>query len=98
MQHTLSHDEWLTRYTRLRTIAERVQRMRNDRARQACRDAGLDPNLLGIHPHNAMCAYNAGKPWRDVNYSKVRLCLRLLRTEFEASEIVSRWDRRVRGY
>ncbi len=92
----MSHAEWCAKYSRMRDIAERIDQMRRDRARQACADAGLDPGLLGIHPHNAMCAFNAGKPWTGVNYSKVRLCLRILNSQFDAFRIVDRWDRRVR--
>ena len=91
-------EAWRAKYTRYQGIADRVAKMRNDRARAACRAAGLDPSLLGIHPHNAMCGYRSGKPWPGVNYSLVRRCLWLLSREFEGSEIVRGWDRRVRGY
>ena len=94
---TISQAEWQEKYSRMRAIAERIRDYRNGRARQACRDAGRAPNLLGIHPHNAMCAFECGKPWRGINYSKVRLCLRLLDLQFEGSRIVTRWNRRVRG-
>jgi hypothetical protein len=82
-------------YRRMRDAADRVSRMIHDRAREACREAGLDPNLLGIHPHNAMCAYHAGKPWPEVNYSKVRLTQRLERLAWEPSRIVDQWYRRI---
>lgn len=71
--------------------ASRISRMVNDRARKECAAAGLDPNLLGCHPHNAMCAYRDGKPWPGVDYSKVRKCLWLLNREFDARRIVDRW-------
>jgi len=78
-------------YRMMKERADRIGRMVNDRARQVASEAGLDPNLLGIHPHNAMCAFNAGRPWKGVNYSKVRLCMRLLRMEFNAHRIVDAW-------
>ena len=93
----MTHEQWSLTYRKYQNIADRVARMRNDRARQACKDAGLDPSLLGIHPHNAMCSFQAGHPWPEVDYSKVRLCLRILASEFDADRIVERWDRRVRG-
>lgn len=92
----MTHSDWKTRYTKYREIAERICRMRTARARTACREAGLDPTLLGIHPHNAMIDFRAGKPWPGVDYSKVRLCLRLLDRLDEGARIVDRWDDRVR--
>lgn len=91
----MTHEQWKARYTKLREIAEHITAMRLARARKACQQAGLDPSLLGIHPHNAMLSFKAGKPWPEVNYSKARLCLRILGQE-SASTIVSRWDRKVR--
>ena len=93
----MTFEEWRTKYNRLRCIADRVSAMRNDRARAACAAAGLDPCLLGIHPHNAMCGLANGRPWPDVDYSKVRLCVRLLSFQFAPYRIVDAWDKRVRG-
>lgn len=90
-------EEWRRRYRKLQDIADRVAAYRTKRARKACADAGLDPNLLGIHPHNAMVSLEYGKPWPGIDYSKVRLCLRIQRQTFEGSRIVERWDKRVRG-
>jgi len=78
-------------YSRMRETADRVSKLRFDRARQACKDAGLDPGLLGIHPHNAMCAYESGQPWKGVDYSKVRLSLRLQTLAFEPMRVLERW-------
>ena len=94
---SMDHQEWTARFRKMSAIANRVSAARGRRARKACAEAGLDPNLLGIHPNNAMVSYHAGNPWRDIDYSKVRLCLRILRTQYEAARIVTRWDRRVRA-
>ena len=79
-----------------RDLADKISAMRANRARKACIDAGLDGNLLGIHPHNAMVSRHHGKPWPNVDYSKVRLCLRIMRDLPNPHDIVSAWDRRVR--
>ena len=85
----------MTKYQIARERADRISNAVNSRARKACQDAGLDPNLLGIHPHNAMVSYNAGKPWPEVDYSKVRLCLRLLDKQFDAGRILDRWTSKM---
>lgn len=82
-------------YNELRNRCAIIAKMRNDHARQLCKDAGLDPQLLGIHPHNAMCSFHDGKPWPNVNYSKVRACIRELNREFEASAILDRLYKRL---
>jgi hypothetical protein len=64
-----------TRYGILRDRAERYSKLVNDRARKCCKEAGLDPSLLGIHPHNAMCGLHDGRPWKGVDYSLVRKTL-----------------------
>src|SRR5678815_3123814 len=91
-----THAEWCKRYGRMRDIAQRICDMRNERARELCREAGLDAGLLGIHPHNAMVSFNAGKPWREVNYSKCRACIRMMDRQYEGFRILERWDKRVR--
>ncbi len=93
----LSLSDWKARYDRIAGIAQRVSDMRRDRARAACLAAGLDPELLGIHPHNAMVSLNAGKPWRNVDYSLVRKTLWLIEQSYLPSRLVTAWDRRVRG-
>jgi len=95
---TLSHSEWVQRYSKLKGIADRVHAMIRDRAVKACKQAGLCPDLLGIHPHNAMVSYESGKPWAEVDYQYCRLTLHLLDKQFEPYHIVSKWDKRVRGY
>jgi len=90
------YEEWREKYSKMRDMAERILTMRIERARRVCRDAGLDPGLLGIHPHNAMMSFKSGHPWPEANYSKVRLCLRILNME-SPHEIIHRWDKRIRG-
>jgi hypothetical protein len=92
----LTLEEWQRKHRRYAAIASRVAQSRNDRARRLCREAGLSGELLGIHPHNAMVSYRDGKPWEGVDYAKVRRCLFELRREFEAHDVVRRWDQRVR--
>lgn len=78
-------------YLDAKARTDRVSKMINDRARATCKAAGLDPTLLGIHPHNAMVDYKYGHPWRNVDYSLVRKTLWLLGKQFEPSRIVERW-------
>ena len=76
-----------------RNLHERAERLKNmilADARRTCKQAGLDPSLLGIHPHNAMVDYRAGRPWRKVNYSLVRRTLWLCERSFEPGRIVSK--------
>ena len=89
---------WKEKYLYMHAIAERIDKMRTERARRLCLEAGLDPGALGVHPHNAMAAFSSGHPWPGVNYSKVRACLRMLKLCFEGYDIVRRWDARVRNY
>lgn len=90
------HAAWQRQYSKLRAIADRIADMRRDRARQLCREAGLDPMLLGIHPHNAMVSLHAGAPWPGVDYAKVRKVIWLLNRQFDGSRLVDAWDQRVR--
>jgi hypothetical protein len=87
--------EWRTQYSAMKQRADRVSSMINDRARKACADAGLDPELLGIHPHNAMVSYEYGNPWLGVDYHFVRLSLHLQKKQFEPYRLVEQWNNRV---
>lgn len=62
-------------YSNLRTRCDAYAKSVNNRARKLCGEAGLSPDLLGVHPHNAMVSYKSGKPWRGVDYAKVRKVL-----------------------
>ena len=66
------------------------------RMRTLSSEAGLEPKLLGIHPHNAMVSATHGKPWADVNYSKVRKILWLERNRlWEAHRIIDKLYKRI---
>lgn len=83
------------RYAELCARAERTAQMIIKRAREVSKEAGLDPSLLGIHPHNAMCSLHYGKPWPGIDYSKVRKCLWLIQKSYEPSAILSRLYKRI---
>lgn len=75
--------------------AEIIRDMIIKRAHKVAKEAGIDSLALGIHPHNAMVAYSQGKPWKGVDYSKVRLCLKLMKKAHEPSKLVDKWYMRV---
>jgi hypothetical protein len=82
-------------YEELHAMAARIAAMRRERARQLCKEAGLDPGLLGIHPHNAMVSLSYGKPWREVDYSKCRACIRVIDQMHDGHEIVRKLYKRL---
>lgn len=75
--------------------ARRVHDMIVERARQAARQANLDPNLLGIHPHNAMVSFRNGKPWKGVNYHYCRLSLHLQEKSWEPMRLYDQYATRL---
>jgi len=87
--------QWAEQYRAHKERADRVSRMITERAREACVKAGLSRELLGIHPHNAMCGYEAGQPWLGVDYHYVRLSLYLQEKSFEPYRIVERWHQKA---
>jgi hypothetical protein len=94
----LSHitfSQWKERYTRALTIADRTSKMITERAKRTCKEAGLDPQLLGIHPHNAMVAYRAGQPWPNIDYAKVRKVLWLIEKSYQPGRIVEAYADRL---
>ena len=86
----MTFDQWREQAQMLNKRADKVREMILNRARKDCKDAGLDPTLLGIHPHNAMCSFDSGKPWPGVDYSLVRRCIWLQRKAWEPSRIAGR--------
>lgn len=58
-------------------------------ARRTARAAGLSPEMPFLHAHNAMCSFEAGKPWPEVNYSLARKVLWLEQKSFEPSRLAS---------
>ena len=93
----LSQAEWDNAYSLLKHYAGLMGDIVNDLARRISADAGLDPGLLGIHPHNAMVAYHAGQPWDGVDYNRVQAVQDLLRHEYDANRMVNAFDRAVRS-
>ena len=93
----MNHHEWKTKYTKYHAMAARIVQSRYARAEALCKEAGLSPSLLGVHPHNALMSYKAGKPWPNVDYSKVRECIRVMDSMSEPGRILAKWDRRVRS-
>ena len=90
-------DTWREAYRPLRAAADSARDKARNKARRLCAEAGLDPTLLGIHPHNAMVSLKQGRPWPEVDYAKVRQCEHALRYMFLASRAVDAWDRRYHG-
>ena len=80
-------------YTEAKRHAAAISKAKLARWRKTVKAAGLDPNY-GAHPNNAMCAYDAGKPWPNVNYSLVRKALWLDRHMFDANRILDRYCRK----
>jgi hypothetical protein len=92
---TMTFQEWQAQYSRYRNQADRISAMITDRARQACKDAGLCADLLGIHPHNAICSLEAGKPWPEVNYHYARLALHLQEKSWEPYRLLEQWHEKA---
>lgn len=91
----MNFQEWQTKTRRADAIAERTSKMIIERARKACIAAGLSGDLLGIHPHNAMCSFNVGKPWPNIDYSLVRKSLYLQKKSFEPGDIARKLSKRI---
>jgi hypothetical protein len=92
---SMTFEEWRTQYSALKNRADRVSNMITERAREACKQAGLCGDLLGIHPHNAMCSYEAGKPWPEVDYHYCRLSLHLQEKSYEPYRILEQWHQKA---
>jgi hypothetical protein len=90
-------EQWRETYRHLKNLANEMLRLLNVEARRMCADAALSPDLLGIHPNNAMCGLEHGHPWEGVDYNRVRICLDLLRIQFDAHRLVDALDKAVRG-
>ena len=93
----MNHADWQAKYRKMKVLCDRIHALQHARMVKVCREAGLDSSLLGIHPHNAWCAYQAGKPWPDVDYDKVRLLRYLERRSYIPNRILANWDARVRN-
>ena len=83
-------------YRSMRDRADRIRAMIHHRAIRAyCAAFGADPStdshLDMCIIHNSLIAFDEGKPWREVNYSQMRLAARLCSKTFEPAAIVTRW-------
>jgi hypothetical protein len=87
--------EWQKLTLQASNKAEKIKKMIIARARKTCKEAGLDPGLLGIHPHNAMCGLHYGKPWQDVNYSLVRKTLWLIEKSYIPGRIADDYAKKL---
>lgn len=65
----------LDKLSRASAMADRISRLRAIRANKAGEAARLG-HARNVWS-NAMLAYKAGKPWAEVDYSKLRLALRI---------------------
>lgn len=86
----------VARLNRAQEIARRIDRMRHERATRACRDAGIGGISMCVL-HNCMIALEEGRPWRELDYSKVRLAVRILKYMPSPGMIVDRFYRRMVG-
>lgn len=77
-KENITLSEWREAIKTLKQRVEKLERRYTLQAQKLCKEAGLDPNLLGIHPHNAMVSYEEGKPWKNIDYKKVKKCLYIL--------------------
>lgn len=93
----LTLDEWRLHYGRIKGFATAMESEIRRVAQRITEDAGLDPNLLGIHPNNAMCGLEYGKPWPDVDYNRVQVVLDLLRMMHAGHEVAEKFDDVIRG-
>lgn len=94
---SLTFEQWRDRACAIRNRADRVSRAIVDRARRVAREAGTSPDYVFSHAHNAMVCFESGRPWPGVDYSKVRLILRLERLSWIPGGIADRviqraWD------
>jgi len=91
----MTFEQWQKLYSVARDRADRISFLVIERARKVSKEAGLDPQLLGIHPHNAMAAYKCGNPWPEVDYKKVRKVLWLLKRSFLPYRLLDSYTDRI---
>ena len=106
MNLNLSHAEWCKRYNALKAVAERVQRTKRERALSILKSVGMsDGKSLDMCCIHNCSISTIGKGWgwhQDGDHAarlRRRACVEALRLlgDYSASELVSAWDRRVRG-
>jgi hypothetical protein len=77
-------------YRALKARATRSRISKIARVRRIAAEAGIDPGMPFVHASNALCGLEYGRPWPNVDYSKVRLVSRLEREIFAADHLVDR--------
>lgn len=80
-----------SKYVELYDRATAVRNAIVERARQLGEQAGFGRDMPFLMAHNAMCAADAGKPWRGTDYRLVRRILWLEQRSFLPHRILSRW-------
>ena len=96
-----THDEWKRRYQQLRDIADRIARMRFDRAKKAWNEAPGGPReWCGCSVHNASISetgngWGAGPNGRAI-IKAAKLASHIHNTMYDGLRIVTHWDDRVR--
>ena len=95
------HQEWkeyqeLSANLRLR--ARKLSDKTLARVRKLMYEAGLDGSIPGIHLHNSLLSLEEGRPWKGVDYKKVKLANYLSEVKmWEPIQIVDRvLDRKFR--
>jgi hypothetical protein len=99
----LTFAQWQAISQTVNARADRIRRMIDAEIRRTGRAAGLGDQMPVHLAHNAMCSFEAGKPWMELNYSLVRRVLWLSQRQWEpgrlAESIIGRaWKRVVIHY
>ena len=71
----MTYEQWQELARTLHARQDRIRSMMDKEIRDTARRAGIDPNIYPIHAHNAMCAFESGRPWPEVNYKLLRRVL-----------------------
>jgi hypothetical protein len=77
--------QWQALASKVHQQVARIDAMVDRDARNTARRAGLDSQICYLHAHNAMCSFDAGRPWPECDYSLVRRVLWLEGRRFDAS-------------
>lgn len=104
----MEHDEWVKRYDALRAVADRIYALRRERCIAMLRSVGM--GMDGCCVHNCSIATVGDGGWggprvqtpEERRQSRIRIstCRRVkaIMDDFGPSRVISRWDRRVRGF
>lgn len=103
MQATITHAEWSARYNRMKGIAERIDRMRTERAKRIFSDAygwRDTTGANGVTIHNASIDDNlrgwCSGPDGRRRLRAAKLAKHVWDSAFEGYRILDQWCRRVR--